>query len=80
MPNFISEDQIEQALLQKLQHVHGYDVLDCGTEEREDLAEFPSTAAATTFSASGLVSARYVDNHHNVTQHYRSIRTAARTA
>ncbi len=39
MPNFISEDQIEQALLQKLQHVHGYDVLDCGTEDREDLAD-----------------------------------------
>jgi type I restriction enzyme R subunit len=39
MPNFISEDQIEQALLQKLQHVHGYDVLECGTAEREDLAD-----------------------------------------
>lgn len=39
MPNFISEDQIEQALLQKLQHLHGYDVLDCDTEEREDLAD-----------------------------------------
>jgi len=26
-------------LLQKLQHVHGYDVLDCHTEEREDLAD-----------------------------------------
>lgn len=39
MPNFISEDQIERALLQKLQHVHGYDVLDCNTEEREDLAD-----------------------------------------
>lgn len=37
MPNFISEDQIEQALLQQLQHVHGYDVLACGTAEREDL-------------------------------------------
>ena len=28
MPNFISEDQIEQALLQRLQHVCGFDVLD----------------------------------------------------
>jgi type I restriction enzyme R subunit len=37
MPNFISEDQIEQALLQKLQHVHGYDVLECGTADRENL-------------------------------------------
>ncbi|MFA6959577.1 MAG: type I restriction endonuclease subunit R [Opitutaceae bacterium] len=44
MPNFISEDQIEQALLQKLQHVHGYDVLDCGTEEREDLADHSGRA------------------------------------
>lgn len=37
MPNIISEEQIERALLQKLQHVHGYDVLECGTADREDL-------------------------------------------
>ena len=37
MPNFISEDQIEQALVQKLQHVHGFDALDCFTENAEDL-------------------------------------------
>ncbi|MEC4750200.1 type I restriction endonuclease subunit R [Methylomicrobium sp. Wu6] len=37
MPNFISEDQIEQALVQKLQHLHGFDVLDCLTEKAEDL-------------------------------------------
>ena len=37
MPNFISEDQIEQALLQKLQHLHGFDVLDCHTDNAEDL-------------------------------------------
>ena len=39
MASPISEDDIEQALLQKLQHVHGYDVLECGTAEREDLAD-----------------------------------------
>jgi type I restriction enzyme R subunit len=37
MPNFISEDQIERALLQRLQHLHGFDVLDCYTEDPEDL-------------------------------------------
>src|SRR5437667_4149943 len=37
MPNFISEDQIEQALVQKLQHLHGFDSLDCHTEDCEDL-------------------------------------------
>ena len=37
MPNFISEDQIEQALVQKLQHVHGFDALYCYTENAEDL-------------------------------------------
>jgi len=37
MPNFISESQIEQALLQKLQLLHGFDVLDCYTEKAEDL-------------------------------------------
>jgi len=37
MPNFISEDQIEQALVQKLQHLHGFDVLDCHTDNAEDL-------------------------------------------
>lgn len=37
MPNFISEDDIEQALLQRLQHIHGFDVLDCYTAKPEDL-------------------------------------------
>ena len=37
MPSFISEDQIEQALVQKLQHLHGFDSLDCHTEDPEDL-------------------------------------------
>jgi type I restriction enzyme, R subunit len=37
MPNFIAEDQIEQALLQRLQHLHGFDSLDCYTEDPEDL-------------------------------------------
>ena len=39
MPNFVSEDQIEQALVQKLQHVHGFDALDCYTENAEDLSD-----------------------------------------
>ena len=37
MPNFISEDQIEVALVQKLQHLHGFDSLNCHTEDAEDL-------------------------------------------
>src|SRR5437016_4378563 len=37
MPNFISKDQIERALVQKLQHLHGFDSLDCHTEDPEDL-------------------------------------------
>jgi type I restriction enzyme R subunit len=37
MPNLITEDQIEQALVQKLQHQHGFDVLDCFTQNAEDL-------------------------------------------
>jgi type I restriction enzyme R subunit len=37
MPNFISEDQIEQALLQRLQHVCGFDVLECYTTDPADL-------------------------------------------
>ena len=37
MLNFISEDQIKQALVQKLQHLHGFDALDCYTENAEDL-------------------------------------------
>ena len=38
MPNFISEDQIERALVQELQHLHNFDVLDCYTENAEDLS------------------------------------------
>ncbi|MDB5815579.1 MAG: type site-specific deoxyribonuclease, HsdR family [Rhodocyclales bacterium] len=37
MPNFISEDQIEQALLQRLQHLCGFDVLNCFTAQPDDL-------------------------------------------
>ena len=37
MPNFISEDQIERALVQKLQQLHGFDSLNCYTEDPEDL-------------------------------------------
>jgi type I restriction enzyme R subunit len=39
MPNFISEDQIERALVQKLQHLHGFDSLNCHTDNPEDLAD-----------------------------------------
>jgi type I restriction enzyme R subunit len=39
MPNFISEDQIERALVQKLQHLHGFDALICRTEDPEDLED-----------------------------------------
>ncbi len=45
MPNFISEDQIEQALVQKLQHLHGFDVLDCYTESAEDLNDGSNRAS-----------------------------------
>ena len=37
MPNFISEDDIEQALLQRLQHLCGYNVLNCFTAQPDDL-------------------------------------------
>lgn len=33
MPNFISEDDIEQALVLRLQHVYGYDTLNCYTAD-----------------------------------------------
>src|SRR5258708_1375139 len=37
MPNFISEDQIERALVQKLHESRGFDLLNCHTEDPEDL-------------------------------------------
>lgn len=37
MPNFLSEDDIEQALLQRLQHVAGFSVLECYTADPADL-------------------------------------------
>lgn len=36
MPNFISEDDLEQAMVQHLQHLHGYDVQDCYTADPAD--------------------------------------------
>ena len=35
--NFISEDDIEQALLQSLQHLYGFDILNCFTPNPETL-------------------------------------------
>ncbi|MDM8555466.1 type I restriction endonuclease subunit R [Desulfococcaceae bacterium HSG7] len=37
MPNFISEDQIEKALLQKLRKQFDYELLNCYTSNRDDL-------------------------------------------
>jgi type I restriction enzyme R subunit len=37
MPNFISEDDIEQAILQRLHQQFGFDLLNCYTDDREDL-------------------------------------------
>ena len=37
MPNFISEDDIEQALLQRLQHLAGWNTLNCFTAQPDDL-------------------------------------------
>ena len=37
MPNFISEDDIEQALLQRLQHLCGWNTLNCFTAQPDDL-------------------------------------------
>jgi hypothetical protein len=35
MPNFIPEDQIKRALVEKLQPLHGFDSLECHTEDPE---------------------------------------------
>ncbi len=37
MPNFISEGQIERALVHKLEHLHAFDSLDCNTEDPDNL-------------------------------------------
>ena len=37
MPNFISEDDIERAILGKLKTEFGYEILDCNTVDRDDL-------------------------------------------
>lgn len=37
MPNFISEDEIERAMVQKLVQLHGFEALSCHTEDPEAL-------------------------------------------
>lgn len=37
MPNFISEDDIEQAMVHRLQHAFGYETLNCFTSDPADL-------------------------------------------
>lgn len=44
MPNFISEDQIEQAILQKLHGQFGYELLNCFTADRDDPNDPPTSA------------------------------------
>lgn len=39
MPNFLSEDAIEQAVLQRLQLLYGYDSLNCYTTDPADLED-----------------------------------------
>ena len=39
MPNFISEDDIEVAMVQRLQHVYGYDTMNCFTTDPADLSD-----------------------------------------
>jgi type I restriction enzyme R subunit len=39
MPNFFSEDDIEQAMVQRLQFEHDYDSLNCFTTDPEDLED-----------------------------------------
>lgn len=37
MPNFISEDNIEQALVQRLKDLHGFESLNCHTVDRKSV-------------------------------------------
>ncbi|MEI6862021.1 MAG: phosphoribosylformylglycinamidine synthase, partial [Verrucomicrobiota bacterium] len=45
-------------------------VIPIAVAHGEGYAEFADTAAARACSDSGLVAARFVDNHHQVTEHY----------
>ncbi len=45
-------------------------VLPIAVAHGEGFTEFASADAAAKFSESGLVAARYVDNHHRPTEHY----------
>jgi phosphoribosylformylglycinamidine synthase len=45
-------------------------VLPIAVAHGEGFAEFPDAAAVQRMSASGLVAARYVDNHHQPTERY----------
>ena len=45
MPNFISEDQIEQALLKKLKNEFGFELLNCYTADAEDLNDRSNRAS-----------------------------------
>ena len=39
MPNFISEDAIDQAMVRRLQHLYGYNALDCHTSDPADVQD-----------------------------------------
>ena len=48
---FISEDDIEQALLQRLQHLCGFNVQNCFTAQPDDLNDGSGRADCTATSA-----------------------------
>jgi hypothetical protein len=39
VPNFISEDNIEQAILKRLEERFGYELLNCHTADAEDFSD-----------------------------------------
>ncbi len=45
MPNLITEEQIEEALARRLKQLHGYDSLNCYTEDPEDLNDGSNRAS-----------------------------------
>lgn len=49
MPDFKSEDDIEQATLQKLQHLQAFNLLKCFTEHPNDLNDGSVVEAEVEF-------------------------------
>lgn len=66
MPNFISEDQIEKAILKKLKDNHNYRTLNCLTKDAEELNDRTNRTSKTDVVFNNLLKEKLIEFNKNI--------------